>query len=216
MNPRVLLVEHNPLLAHLLEALMNSLGCRTSRVGSVRDATTWLESRRPDLMLVDDNLPDGNSWDVALAARSIHAPAHGHHSTRPPLTTVALRTPSLPARHHHGQPSVQHARDGQLRVFALPKPVDLLALERLVQQCLTAAQAAPMPGPDTGPDTDPQPNLDDDTHAAPTQSSLRAAAWVGLDHEDDDEVDATPTASPPSSPSSRDDQGTTKRPWWQR
>jgi CheY-like chemotaxis protein len=212
MNPRVLLVEHNPLLAHLLEALMNSLGCRTSRVGSVRDATTWLESRRPDLMLVDDNLPDGNSWDVALAARSIHAPAHGHNSTRPPLTTIALRTPSPPARQHHGQPSVLQARDAQLRVFALPKPVDLLALQRLVQQCLTAAQAAPIPGPDT----DPQPSVDDDTHAAPSQSSLRAVAWVGLDHEDDDEDDTTPTVNPTSWPLSNDDHGTTKRPWWQR
>jgi CheY-like chemotaxis protein len=212
MNPRVLLVEHNPLLAHLLEALMNSLGCRTSRVGSVRDATTWLESRRPDLMLVDDDLPDGNSWDVAEAARSIHTPAHGHRSTRPPLTTIAMRTPSPPCRHHRGQPSVQHAKDAQLRVFALPKPVDLLALQRLVQQCLTAAQAAPIPGPDT----DPRPSVDDDTHAAPSQSSLQAVAWVGLDHDDDDEDDATPTVNPPSRPSSRDDHGTTTRPWWQR
>ncbi len=148
MNPRVLLVEHNPLLAHLLEALMHSLGCQTSRVGSVRDATTWLESRRPDLMLVDDDLPDGSSWDVAAAAQSIHAPAHGHPSTRTPLSTIALRTPSPQAHQHRGQPSVQHARDAQLRVFALPKPVELQALQRLVQQCLTAAQAAPIPGPD--------------------------------------------------------------------
>jgi CheY-like chemotaxis protein len=211
MNPRVLLVEPNPLLARMLQAQLSALGCQVSHASSVREAATWLESRRPVLMLVDDDLPDGNGWDVAAAARRIHAPVHGREAKHPPLTTVALRAVNTDARDAQRRPSARQAHDSALRVFALPKPVDMQALQRLLQQCLIAAQSPPT----VDPTADLLQDLGDSDEGSLTRvKTLRhPAAWDGTNDSDDDDSVAV---LPPRTTPSRDDADVVPLPWWQR
>jgi CheY-like chemotaxis protein len=211
MNFRVLLVEPNPLLARMLHVLLNSLGCHVSHATSVREAAMWLESRRPDLMLVDDDLPDGNSWDVAKAARNIHAPAHGSKAKHPPLATVALRAVNTEARDHQHHALSQQTQDSALRIFALPKPVDMQALQRLLQQCLTAAQSPPTVDPHVEllQDLD---GLDDATASGlPTLHNPNDGTGKG-----DDDGDDRVTILAPRTITSRDDATVTPLAWWQR
>src|SRR5690606_17093039 len=118
---RVLVVEDNPrLLATLQHALARRFadvrGCR-----SVRAVRTLLASRRPELLVVDYALPDGDArtvldlaeaWGPAPVVIAISAEAG-------PVETFAL------------------AQRG-VRAF-LPKPLTLAELERAIDRSLTTA-----------------------------------------------------------------------------
>jgi CheY-like chemotaxis protein len=72
----VLVVEDNGLVALGLQAILGEAGLAVEHRGSVAGALAWLEERRPDLVVCDFGLPDGNAWDVhhRLAARAPECP----------------------------------------------------------------------------------------------------------------------------------------------
>jgi PAS domain S-box-containing protein len=72
----VLVVEDNGLVALGLQAILGEAGLAVEHRDSVAGALAWLEERRPDLVVCDFGLPDGNAWDVhhRLAARAPECP----------------------------------------------------------------------------------------------------------------------------------------------
>jgi CheY-like chemotaxis protein len=66
---RVLLLEDNPMLAQMLRAMLEASGHRVTHASTVRTAMRWLEGHTADLLILDDELPDGSGVDVARVAR---------------------------------------------------------------------------------------------------------------------------------------------------
>jgi DNA-binding response OmpR family regulator len=64
--PLVLLVEDDPDTAALYEALLHAEGMEVVRCGDCQQALTWWRAteRRPNLMVLDMRLPDGNGLDL--------------------------------------------------------------------------------------------------------------------------------------------------------
>lgn len=74
--PLVLLVDDSPLVTEALGILLVETGHRVATAGSVREALAAARAERPDVLLLDLTLPDGDGLDVlrTLAAEG-HAPA---------------------------------------------------------------------------------------------------------------------------------------------
>ena len=60
----VLLVEDNELAREALQLLLQVTGHRVSVAGSVAEALTVARSERPDLLLIDLTLPDGDGLEI--------------------------------------------------------------------------------------------------------------------------------------------------------
>src|SRR5512140_2974927 len=60
----VLLVEDNELAREALRLLLQATGHRVCVAGSVGEALSVCRSERPDLVLLDLTLPDGNGLDI--------------------------------------------------------------------------------------------------------------------------------------------------------
>lgn len=65
----VLVVEDEPDIAEVLEAYLRREGLRTERAGTGQDALTLHRSARPDLVLLDVNLPDTDGFEVLRRLR---------------------------------------------------------------------------------------------------------------------------------------------------
>jgi two-component system cell cycle response regulator DivK len=61
----VLLVEDNELARDALRLLLQVTGHRVCVAGSVKEALTVARAERPDLVLLDLTLPDGDGLDIA-------------------------------------------------------------------------------------------------------------------------------------------------------
>jgi|SRR2546430_16706842 len=88
----VLIVEDNDLVSGALRVLFEQTGRRVSIASTVADAISVASADRPDLMLIDLTLPDGNGLAILEELRRIN---------RAPRVAVALTghdEPALAAR----------------------------------------------------------------------------------------------------------------------
>lgn len=66
---RILIVEDDRLLSAGLARALGEAGRTTEICGNIREARRALARRRPDLMILDINLPDGNGYDFLTELR---------------------------------------------------------------------------------------------------------------------------------------------------
>ncbi|MGZ4556387.1 MAG: response regulator [Mycobacteriaceae bacterium] len=72
-SQRVLVVDDDPIMLALSEALLEGSGFTVAaHAPDVRSATEQLERSRPDVVLLDHDLPDGTAHDVVLVVRERH------------------------------------------------------------------------------------------------------------------------------------------------
>lgn len=115
-------MEDEPTLRQVIARNLASRGVAVSEAATAAEALAAIELRRPDLLLLDINLPDRTGWDVLRALRE---------------PGIALPTIVLSAVR------VSPARLAEFHPLAfLPKPFPLEALLRLVVG-LTDAQPTP-------------------------------------------------------------------------
>lgn len=62
--PLILAVEDEPRNAALLEAILGRAGYRLHVAGDLGAARAWLAGERPDLVLLDRHLPDGDGLEL--------------------------------------------------------------------------------------------------------------------------------------------------------
>lgn len=110
--PRILVVEDEATLRRVLVRNLVGRGHAVSEASTAVDAVEAIRQERPDLVLLDINLPDQSGWDVLRELR--------HRGIAVPTIVVsAVR--------------VSPARLAEFRPLAyLPKPFPLEALLRLV------------------------------------------------------------------------------------
>jgi CheY-like chemotaxis protein len=65
--PLVLVVDDSPLVTEALGALLDAIGYRAASAGSVAEAVDAARALRPDVMLLDITLPDGDGLAVLRA-----------------------------------------------------------------------------------------------------------------------------------------------------
>lgn len=113
-----LVVEDDPAFRSMVAQLIASLGGDVREAGNVADAQTEFERRRPDLILLDNHLPDGRGYELYERFSRI--------------------APESPAIMITGIPDLGEAvrltRNGLFEY--LTKPVDLDALAACVQRAL--------------------------------------------------------------------------------
>ena len=84
----MLIVEDNDLVSGALRVLFEQTGRRVSIAATVADAIAVASADRPDLMLIDLTLPDGNGLAILETL---------HREQRPPRVAVALTGHDDPA-----------------------------------------------------------------------------------------------------------------------
>ena len=70
-GPLVLVVEDNPANLRLVQALLARAGYRSVSAGSLAAARAALAEARPDLILLDLGLPDGDGLELLIGAPGI-------------------------------------------------------------------------------------------------------------------------------------------------
>ncbi len=109
---RVLIVEDEATLRRIIAINLSSRGLLVSEAGTAEAAVGAVTHDRPDLILLDINLPDRTGWDVLRELRS-------RETEVPTIVISAVRAnPSRLAEFHP--------------VAYLPKPFPIEALLRLV------------------------------------------------------------------------------------
>jgi DNA-binding response OmpR family regulator len=74
MTQRVLIVEDDPLIAMDLEAIASETGAAATVCSSVREALARLEAGDFELALLDVDVTDGQTFDVARRLRERNVP----------------------------------------------------------------------------------------------------------------------------------------------
>jgi CheY-like chemotaxis protein len=133
---QVLLVEDNILLAHLLRSALEDHGCRVTHAMKAREALQWLGSNEAQLVVLDDELPDGWGADIARAVRAMERRDLDDDEPHKPVPIIAMRTD---ADDGSGEPWTPDRQTILIR-----KPIQLSAFSALVRQYLDAAE---MPEP---------------------------------------------------------------------
>jgi len=131
--PKILLVEDESQLQLVLGRTLAHLGYQIETAGTAAAAVEVVLKRAPDVLVLDNNLPDGTGWGVLreLARRGI--------------TCATLPTIMMSA----GDPA--RRRVDEFRPWAfLPKPFPVDALTRLIGEAL-AGHATGAPGPASAP-----------------------------------------------------------------
>ncbi|MCX6022422.1 MAG: response regulator [Chloroflexi bacterium] len=125
MGLRVVLVEDEATLRRIIARNLTARGCEVFEAGTAKEAARLILHERPDVVLLDINLPDRSGWDVLREVRR-------HGAVVPTIVVSAVRV--NPAR----------LEEFAVRAF-LPKPFPLEALLHLV---LGAGAVAPEGGSD--------------------------------------------------------------------
>jgi len=68
---RVLVVDDEPRVRELVAALLQSYGARVTSVGSAADALRVLPVERPDVLLTDLNMPEGDGFSLIRQVRAL-------------------------------------------------------------------------------------------------------------------------------------------------
>ncbi len=71
--PLVLVVEDEPKMRRLLRVTIESNGMRYAEAATAREAISWAQTQRPDLIIADLGLPDGDGIDVIRQTRRTSA-----------------------------------------------------------------------------------------------------------------------------------------------
>lgn len=113
MYRHILLVEDEAALRRVIARNLTARGLLVSEAASADAAIVAVQRERPDLMLLDINLPDRTGWDVLRTLRSLEIDV-------PTVIVSAVR--------------VSQRRLDDFRPLAyLPKPFPLEALLRIVE-----------------------------------------------------------------------------------
>ncbi len=83
----VLIVEDEPDIVHLVQVIMRRGGYTVIEAATIKDAARAITERRPDAVLLDVGLPDGEGWELLEETRAADLPVIvlSAHST--PTTT---------------------------------------------------------------------------------------------------------------------------------
>lgn len=127
MKHHALVVEDNPWFARILRSVLERARCSANHAANVREAAHALESRCPDLIVLNDALADGDSLDVMHAVWRIHGQA------MPKMPVILMHTPN---GHEVDLTRVQAMRERGSAVHRVAKPLDLPTFEALVRDCL--------------------------------------------------------------------------------
>ena len=130
MEPaKILLVEDEPPLHRVLARTLEQIGYRVAPAGTEAAAVQAVLLERPDVLILDNNLPDGTGWGVLrrLAGQGI--------------TCASLPTIMISA----GEPASRRVVEFRPQAF-LPKPFPVDALKRLISEALTARAPVPKEG----------------------------------------------------------------------
>jgi DNA-binding response OmpR family regulator len=117
----VLIVEDNDLVSGALRVLFEQTGRRVSIAATVADAISVASADRPDLMLIDLTLPDGNGLAILEELR---------RENRQPRVAVALTG--------HDDPAIAERCAALGCADVLLKPVPTRELLRRAEQWLNA------------------------------------------------------------------------------
>ena len=120
--PHVLIVEDNDLVSGALRVLFEQTGRRVSTASTVADAISMATADRPDLMLIDLPLPDGNGLAILEELRKQH---------REPKVAVALTG--------HDEPAIVERCTALGCADVLLKPVPTRELLRRAEEWLNDA-----------------------------------------------------------------------------
>jgi DNA-binding response OmpR family regulator len=119
-RPLVLIVDDSPHVTGPLRILFEETGRRVSLAASVAEAVESCETERPDLMLLDVTLPDGDGLEVLAQVAGTAAA---------PTVTVALTG-------HDDESTVTRCREAGCRDVLL-KPVPVRELLRRASEWLS-------------------------------------------------------------------------------
>lgn len=70
MYRRILVVEDEPLLRRVIARNLTARGLAVREAATAEEAVAAVRAERPDLLLLDINLPDRTGWDVLRDLRS--------------------------------------------------------------------------------------------------------------------------------------------------
>lgn len=70
MRPRIMVVDDDPLICHLLQYQLGGAGYQVSTAKDGRDALRRIPTDRPDLVLLDVVMPNMSGWDVCRQIRT--------------------------------------------------------------------------------------------------------------------------------------------------
>ena len=118
--PRVLVVEDNPVNLELVTALLEEAGCRILTAETAAAALQLVASERPDLILMDVQLPGMTGYE---ATRKLKANP----------TTATIPVVALTAQAMRGDEA--RARDAGCDAY-LTKPLDARALREVMRRFL--------------------------------------------------------------------------------
>lgn len=117
LSHTILVIEDDAALVRSIERNLSAWGYATETAGDVSAACLQIEGLRPDLALLDIDLPDGSGWEVFRTLRA-------HHGPDVPVIVIAGLRPN--------QRLVQ-----ELSCLAvLEKPFPMEALLRLIRDAL--------------------------------------------------------------------------------
>jgi DNA-binding response OmpR family regulator len=72
--PHALIVEDDPAISRLLEALLSSAGYRVTAVAEGETALAYCAHARPGVVFLDLTLPDISGWDLLARLRALPDP----------------------------------------------------------------------------------------------------------------------------------------------
>lgn len=112
---RAFVVDDDPATRHLLGEVAADLGWQAERFGSLGAVRAALRGDQPDLVILDDDLPDGKGGDFAVEIRA-NARLRG-------LPIIFCTAAAWPRRREIGRIAP-----------VIGKPFDLGALERMLEE----------------------------------------------------------------------------------
>ncbi|MBV8096068.1 MAG: response regulator [Acetobacteraceae bacterium] len=69
VRPKVLVVEDNDFIMKIYKAILQKAGCRLIEARTTTEAQIVLKHERPDLIIMDQKLPDGSGIDATRLIR---------------------------------------------------------------------------------------------------------------------------------------------------
>lgn len=69
MRRRILVIDDEPDIVYMVKVILRSAGCEVTTAGTVKDGIAMVESEKPDLVLLDLRLTDGDGMEVLAAMR---------------------------------------------------------------------------------------------------------------------------------------------------